>query len=255
MTADAPADAIELTEDALLGGRVRLRQPARGFRAAIDTVLLAASVPAGEGERVLDLGAGAGGAALALAVRVAGVRVSGLEKDEAMARLCNENAGLNEMAGRVDCVAGSVSAPPTSLLPGTFDHVMMNPPYRDAGSGTPSPVPGRAQAGAHADGVGLADWVSTALSMVRPRGHVTIIYDAGGLDGLIAALSRGAGDIRIFPLWPSAGDKPAKRVIVRARKGAKSPAQMLPGLVLHEAGGDFTAVADAVLKGGRALEF
>src|SRR3546814_8190614 len=55
-------DAVTLlpaiTEDAFLGGRVKLRQPEVGYRAAIDPVLLAAAVPAVAGERVADLGCG-----------------------------------------------------------------------------------------------------------------------------------------------------------------------------------------------------
>ena len=41
-----PSAVPGATEDALLGGRVVLRQPAAGYRAAIDPVLLAAAVPA-----------------------------------------------------------------------------------------------------------------------------------------------------------------------------------------------------------------
>ena len=41
--------AEHLTDDRLLGGRVRFSQPARGYRVAIDPVLLAAAVPARAG--------------------------------------------------------------------------------------------------------------------------------------------------------------------------------------------------------------
>jgi len=75
----------DLTEDALLGQRVRLRQPRRGYRAAIDPVLLAAAVPARAGDRVLELGAGVGAAALCLAARVAGCFVTLLERDPTVA--------------------------------------------------------------------------------------------------------------------------------------------------------------------------
>src|SRR5512139_3877326 len=70
-----------LTDDRLLGGRVRLQQPASGFRAAIDPVLLAAAVPAGEGDIVLDVGCGTGAAALCLATRVEAAHVTGIEAD------------------------------------------------------------------------------------------------------------------------------------------------------------------------------
>jgi tRNA1(Val) A37 N6-methylase TrmN6 len=72
------AGTAALTEDTLLGGRVRLRQPASGYRVAIDPVLLAAAVPAVSGETALDIGCGTGAAALCLAVRVPGVRVIGI---------------------------------------------------------------------------------------------------------------------------------------------------------------------------------
>src|SRR5262245_44110435 len=37
---------LDTTEDAILNGRVRLKQPARGYRVNVDTVLLAAAVQA-----------------------------------------------------------------------------------------------------------------------------------------------------------------------------------------------------------------
>ena len=70
---------LETTEDALLGGRVRLLQLRRGYRVAVDSVLLAASVEASAGARILDLGCGTGAVALCLAARVPGVTVVGLE--------------------------------------------------------------------------------------------------------------------------------------------------------------------------------
>ena len=61
-----------ITEDAVLGGRVTLRQPREGFRVAIDSILLAAAVPADAAETVLDVGAGVGAAAICLAHRIQG---------------------------------------------------------------------------------------------------------------------------------------------------------------------------------------
>ena len=41
-----PAEEPNFTEDHLLGGRIRLKQPAAGYRVAIDPVFLAAAIPA-----------------------------------------------------------------------------------------------------------------------------------------------------------------------------------------------------------------
>ena len=88
------------TRDAFLGGKLRLRQPRRGYRAGIDPVLLAASVPARPGQSVLDLGCGAGAAALCLAARVGGLRLAGLERQADYAELARANAA--EMTATAD---------------------------------------------------------------------------------------------------------------------------------------------------------
>src|SRR6202790_4646948 len=87
--------AAEFTEDAFLGGQLRLRQPKSGHRAGHDAVLLAAATPARSGDRVVDLGAGVGAAGLALARRVTGIRLALVEIDAALADLARGNARSN----------------------------------------------------------------------------------------------------------------------------------------------------------------
>ena len=239
----------EVSEDALLGGRVRLRQPRDGYRSAIDPVFLAAAVPARDGEMVLDVGSGAGAASLCLAARVAGCRVFGLELQAPMVALARENAELNGMAGRVEAMIGSLRAPPPRLAPGSFHHVMTNPPYHDGG--TPSPNPGKALANQESE-VELEPWMRFCVNMLRPKGSLLVVYRADRLDDLMAALHRKVGEIVILPLWPKAG-RPAKRLLLRARKGVATRLALLPGLVLHEDDGRYTADAQAVLADVAAL--
>lgn len=243
----------EVTEDGFLDSRVRLRQPRRGYRAAIDPVFLASAVPAKSGERALDIGAGAGAASILLAWRVEGLRVSGLERDPALLRLAGDNARLNGLGNRVDFMTGDLARPPARLAPGSFDHILANPPYLEAGSGTPSPVAGRQGANMES-GPGLADWVRFAVQMVRDKGTVTLIHRADRLDDLLFCLHGRVGAITVFPLWPDPASGPARRVIVQGRKGSKAALILARGLVLHGAGGGFTADAEAVLRGGAPLD-
>ena len=99
----------------------------------------------------------------------------------------------------------------------------------------------------------LADWVRFALAMVRGKGTVTFIHRADRVDALLGQLAGRAGEVAVFPLWPAAG-RPASRVLVRATKQVQAPARLLPGLVLHEADGRFSEAAEAILRGGAALE-
>lgn len=248
----ASASDLPYSEDMLLGGRVRLRQPRRGYRAAIDPVLLAAAVPAGPADSVLDIGCGAGAAALCLAVRVEGCRVTGIEAQRDLVHLANDNVALNGLFGRVVAVQGDLLRPPPRLEPGSFAHVMANPPFLEGG--TASAPPDAAKAAAHIEGeADLAAWVRFALMMVRPKGSVTFIHRADRMEQLLAQLSGRAGEILVFPLW-AGPEKPAKRVIVRARKSVATPTRLTPGIVLHEADGRYTPAAEAVLRGGAALQ-
>ncbi len=237
----------DITEDGLLGGQVVLRQPRDGFRAAIDSVLLAAATPARQGAAVLEPGAGVGAAALCLAARVPGCRIMGLELQPELVRLAGENIRLNGREDTVDVIAGDLIAPPAKLSPGGFDHVMMNPPYLSAGR-VHAPVD-LSRAAAHVEGAArLAEWIGFALGMVRPKGSVTLIHRADRLDEALAALRGAAGEIVVFPLWPGQG-KPAKRVIISARKDIATPTRLASGLILHEEDGGYTPQADAILRG------
>jgi tRNA1(Val) A37 N6-methylase TrmN6 len=241
-----------ITEDTLLGGRVRLAQPASGYRAAIDPVLLAAAVAAGPRDRVLDAGAGVGAASLCLACRVAECNIIGLERDPALVALFRRNIAANGLDGRVTAVAGDIAEPPAALEPGSFDRVMINPPYLAAAAADLPPDAGKAAATVEG-AADLVAWLDFGLAMLRRKGTLTVIHRADRLDALLAGLNGRAGDIAVLPLWPKAGQA-ARRVIVAARKGVTGPARLLPGLVLHEAGGAYTAAAEAVLRGGAGLD-
>jgi tRNA1(Val) A37 N6-methylase TrmN6 len=242
---------VRLTEDRLLGGRVLLRQPAQGYRAAIDPVLLAAAVPARDGEAVLEPGTGAGAAALCLAARVPGCRILGIEKDLALVRLARDNAALNGSGDRFAVVEGEVPTLPAGIARGSFDHAMANPPYLAPG-GTASPDPLKQAANVERE-AGLADWVAFALAMVRAKGSLTFIHRADRIEALLAGLAGKAGALVVFPLWPKAGAA-AKRILVQARKGVAGPSRLAPGLVLHGPDGRYTEAAEAVLRGGASLE-
>jgi tRNA1(Val) A37 N6-methylase TrmN6 len=237
--------------DALLGGRIMLRQPADGYRVAIDPVLLAASVPAAATGRLFDAGTGVGAAALCFAQRVPGARVAGLELQPDLANLARYNVALNSMDDRISIVEGDILSPPRDLAPGDWDHVIANPPYLPVDRA--DPPPGAAKAAAIVEGAAkLSDWAGFALRMARPKGGVTFVHRADRLDELISLLHGRAGGIVVFPLWPKAG-REAKRVIVRARPGVKTPMRISAGLVLHEENGGYTADALAILRDGEPL--
>jgi tRNA1(Val) A37 N6-methylase TrmN6 len=241
------------TEDGLLGGRVRLRQPANGYRVAIDPVFLAAAVPAEPRQLVLDVGCGAGAAMLCLAARVPHARVVGLEMQRDLVRLAGDNVILNGLEARASVMIGDLLQPPPRLSPGAFDHVMANPPFHERGHAKPAATAAKTAATIEGE-ADLAAWVRFSLAMVRAKGTVTFIHRADRIDALLGEIAGRAGEVVIFPLWAGQG-KAASRILVRVRKQVSAPARLTAGLVLHEPDGQLTAEAQAVLREGRGLEF
>ncbi|MCA3347510.1 MAG: SAM-dependent methyltransferase, partial [Roseomonas sp.] len=88
---------------------------------------------------------------------------------------------------------------------------------------------------------------------IAPRGSLSLILPAARFDAAVVAMRQaGFGALELLPLWPRAG-VPAKRALLRAWKGARGPAKLYAGLVLHEADGRFTEAAEATLRDAAAL--
>jgi tRNA1(Val) A37 N6-methylase TrmN6 len=242
---------VEVSEDKVLDGRVRLRQGTDGYRAGLDAAMLAAACDAGVGMRVLEAGCGVGAALLAAAVRRPGALFTGLERDTAALDLARRNVALNGLEDRVTVLEGDVGAPFRVLGLAPFDAVMANPPFFDDPAALRGPAP--AKAGAWIAEGGLAAWTAFLLKAVRDGGGLTLIHRADRLGDILSLLALKAGGFQIRPLYPFA-DAPAKRVIVRAIKNSKAPLRLLPPLVLHERGEmKHTAEAEAILRGEAGL--
>jgi len=242
-----------LTEDGFLNGRLRILQPEKGYRAGIDAVFLAASIPCAEGDRIFEAGTGTGVAALCLAFRVPGLQITGIEVAARYAMLAEENARRNECGAGIkvihadikDALRRDVAHMPAA---GSFAHAFANPPYFEDGKSTPSPV--ALKAGAHnfaAEDLDL--WVKAMHALVEPRGTATLIYRAEALPKVLATFEGRFGDITVAPLFPRDG-LAATRIIIQGVKGSRAPIQLLPGLVLHGNDGKFTAPAEAILRDG-----
>ena len=209
-----------------------------------DTILLAASINPAPGEWVLDVGAGVGGAALTVAVRCPEVIVHGIELLRENVSLATENIKLNNVQGRVEILCGSLSSPPPRLAPGMYHHVITNPPYYDSGhvSGTE-----QKKVANHLQESTIEDWLKFCLLMTKSGGFLTLIYPADQIHKILGLMAEKMGNIVVYPIW-SQKNKPAKRVIISGQKGAKTPAKILPGLVLHQQNGEYSQEAEDILR-------
>ena len=240
-----------LSVDDFLGGKVRLIQLKEGYRAGMDAVLLAASIPASRAERALDIGAGTGAAALCLATRCPGVVVDGLDIQDNFVTLAISNCALNQQQG-VTIHQGDIADLPKIIPENAYDHVFANPPYLESGDAISPPA--KTKGIAYVGGAStLEDWIKFALSRVKNKGTVTFIFRADRIGELCHLLHRRAGELVIYPFWPHPGE-PAKRVLVQARKGLHGAATLAPGMALHGSRARYSKEAEAVLRGGASID-
>ena len=240
----------QTTDGALLGGRLSYRQFRYGYRTGIEPVLLAAGIPARSGHRVLEAGCGAGAGLMCLSARVPGLEGVGIEADPGTAALACHNWLLNRM-DRLSLHEGLVADLPDSI--GLFDHAFANPPWhRGDASASPS---GRRDLARRARPGLLDGWIAALASRLRPGGTLTLILPAAlhAQASFLMHGNAGLGGITLLPFWPKQG-KPAKIVLMQARRGSMADAALRPGLVLHHDGGSYTQAAERILRGGEALE-
>lgn len=237
------AEGAQPGADTLLDGAVALHQPAHGYRAGMDAVLLAAAVEGAAGARLLDAGCGAGAALVCAAWRLSQTHFVGLEREPAMAALAVRNVAANGLEGRVTVIEGDLFQ---GVAAGPFDGALCNPPFAQEGEGR-APAPARRHA--HVTEADVGRWVAALSNRLRGGAALTLIHRADRLAALIAACEGRLGGLEIFPVRPRTG-APAHRVLVRARKGSRAPLRLYAGLDLHTAeGGAHSPEAQAIWRG------
>ena len=249
------AIGADFTDDVFLGGKVMVRQPARGYRAGIDPVLLAATVTATFAGRVLDVGAGAGTVGLCIAARCPAARVTLVERAPELVAFARHGVKSNGFENRVSVVAADIlqAASQATRETADFDIVVANPPYYDDAGGTPAQTALKAASNAM-PGDDLDAWLRFITRMSRPGGKAIMIHTAESLPRLFAAFDRRFGALRVLPIHPRA-NAPAHRILLSGVKGSRAPLTLLPPFVLHAEDGTYTPAATDIARNAAVLEF
>ena len=249
--------ALPVSDDAFLGGRLRLRQPREGHRAGSDAILLAAAAPAAVSGFALDIGAGVGSAGLALAALRSGLRFGLIEIDPTLAELAEENIARNDLAERgmvYRCDAlDRASRQTAGLGDGSASLVITNPPFFEEGRVRSSSDSAKRSAHVMGESADLGSWIVACLALLADGGMLVMIHRPESLPAILVALGQRAGDIALKPVQPHA-EKAATRILLRAKKSRRGPLVIAPALILHDEQG-FTPESEALHRGAALIKW
>lgn len=251
--APTPPDAGE-TLDAFYHGRVRILQPKKGYRFAVDAPLLADFLRPLPEDEALELGTGSGVIALLLSVKPVG-RIVALEIQPALAALARRNVELNGLAGRIEVVEADLR----TYEPGrTFDLIFSNPPYIRGGTGFLSASAEKSAAKHEVHGA-IGDILRQTAGWLAPAGRAAFVYpEKRRRDFLTAAEGCGLAPRRLRYVHPRRDEPPNLFLIELGHApvgpgtglaGAGESVELMPPLVLYGPDGEYTPAAEAVFSG------
>ena len=217
----------------------RILQDPGAFCFGVDAVLLADFAEASRSDRVLDLGTGNGILPLLLDARDKGGETVGLELQEAAAELARENFALNGAEERLRAVCGDLREASQLFGRASFDVVITNPPYQEAGRGLVNPDSAKMLA-RHEIACTLEDILREAAAVLKPRGRFYMVHRPKRLAEILSGMEREGIAPRTLRFVHSHAEDPASLVLVSGARGGGKELRVLPPLILYGADGQYT---------------
>lgn len=242
---------LPTTDDTLLGGRLRYRQPASGYRVGLEAPLLAAfAVVAGRRppRAIVDLGAGPGAVGLCLAVALPSARVTLVEPDAAHAALARENAQQNGFAERISVIERAAQGVDGEVGRGGYDLVVSNPPWFDEDAGARADGD-RRQGSRGLEPGELRGILAAGRQLLGRGGRLCLCFPSSSLAALLAELEAlGLPAKRLRALHPRA-HQPANAVFVEALAGKPGGLVVEPPWFVRTSGDAYTPEVRSILWG------
>lgn len=160
---------MDYTVDSIWSPKIRIRQPAKGYRFALDAVLLAHFLRCSETEDVMEVGCGSGVIGVMLSHLQRYRKLTAVEIQPELALLARENFADNNVTN-AEVLEADIRA--TSGI--TVDLLYSNPPYRKAGEGLLNPQQQKAIA-RHEIRMTLEDLFAAADRLLKPAGRLSVI--------------------------------------------------------------------------------
>jgi tRNA1Val (adenine37-N6)-methyltransferase len=221
------------TLDPFLNGALQILQKKKGYRFSIDALLLSQFIHLRKNEKAIDLGTGCGILPLLLSKTTKAHSFVGIEIQKGLVNLARKNAALNYLEERITILRHDFKKLSEVFLPGSFDVVFSNPPYRKYLTGRVNPSLEKAIARHEIKGT-LKDLIRIASYLLPAKGRCYLIYSPSrAIDLLIALRHHQLEPKRLLFVHPRIGE-PAKFILTESVKNAGEELKIMEPLILGE---------------------
>jgi tRNA1Val (adenine37-N6)-methyltransferase len=219
-------------------GEIEVYQATDGYRFGVETLLLAAFIPAGA-RRGVDLGTGAGVIPLVLTFFENVQAMTAIEIQPQLAQRARRSVAHNRLGEKISVIVADLRHLEDVLPARAFDLVVSNPPYGRGGSGHVNRHAERACA-RHEILCTLPDIVAAASRLLAPRGRFDIVLPPARLTELL----RLCEDHRMCPtrlrLVQGRPELPPKVCLLEAVRDGRGRLKIEPTLILYGSDGRYT---------------
>jgi tRNA1(Val) A37 N6-methylase TrmN6 len=232
----------------ILRGALKMRQPQEGTgpRVNVDTILLADYARFARRARVMEMGCAHGAISLILAKRMLASTgpeksqpIEGIDINPVLVGMAKENALLNGLSDRVSFIVADLREYKSLYRAGTYDVVIMNPPYDEPGRSRRS-ADESVSAAMHGDLCTLRDVAAAAKYLLRNGGSLFLVIRAKRLAELSFILHEHNVKIKKIRAVHPKPDGDASVVLVKAVRASGDGVIVEPPMFIYGGDGEYT---------------
>ncbi len=207
---------------------ITLAQLSQGYRYNSDSLLLADFIlKSGIKNKIFDVGAGCGIVGILLKKNIPNLNLSLIDVQKENIKLIHQNLKQNNIQASVfygDFIEFNKDE--------RFDFIVCNPPFYRQGA-----YKGKNKhknISKFQDYLPLSAFINMSNSILKPNGVLYFCYEALVLDEICSILENKKIKLTKICFVYTHKDKQAKLVLIQAKKGVKSPCEILPPFFVYE---------------------
>lgn len=221
---------------------LKIIQNTKGFCFGIDSVILsdfAKNIK--KGSKVVDLGTGTGIIGLLLCKKTELKEIVGVEIQKEVAEMANRSIKLNKLEDKFKILNTDINKifEDKLLEKNKFDVVVMNPPYKEKGTGKINEVDSKIIS-RHEVKATLSDFIKVASNLLKDKGEIYIVHKPERMPDIIQKMRENKIEPKEIKTVYSNKKTEASLILIKGIKGANKFFKILKPLYIYEENGEYT---------------